>query len=316
MTTGDFAPLPLPAVGPGGDRTGTAAQIAAWTDSPALAALVAAFGGVPPRPGPAADRLAELDGFSAEHCDYRKGRERADTEGETFPPATDALIRAAVTALGLLGRQSPPGRAYDHLLVHGGGARTMVARAGLAAALLRDGVTAAVVTGLGSERVLPAQEPVARERGLPGGVYTEGDAADDGLRLAFGLTAPAESRSGASPAGQRWWVRSYPGARPPVHILSAASTRPGLRANTADTLTGWAEFLPSGPAGCRLLMVTSDLFVPFQHCDAVRLLGLRYGCAVDTVGYPNPHARTWEYLQELRSAIHSMQGLERALSLG
>ena len=315
MTTGDFAPLPLPTVGPGGDRTGTAAQIAAWTDSPALAALVAEFGGVPPRAGPVADRLAELDRFSAKHWDYRNGLERAETEGETFAPATDTLIRAAVTSLGLLGRQSPPERTYDHVLVHGGGVRTMVARAGLAAALLRDGVTASAVTGLGSERVLPAQEPVARERGLPGGVYTEGDAVDDGLRLAFGLTGPAEARSGTSPAGQRWWVRSYPGARPPVQVLSAPSTRPGQRANTADTLTGWAAFLQPEPAGGRLLMVTSDLFVPFQHCDAVRLLGLRYGCAVDTVGYPNPAARTWEYLQELRSAIRAMQGLERALSL-
>lgn len=314
MTSGDFAPLPLPTVGPGGDRTGIAEQIAAWTASPALAALVREFGGIPPRAGTAAGRLDELDRFSALRWDYRRGRERAEAEGEEFTPGVDALIRAAATVLGLLGRQTPPGRAYDHLLVLGGGVRPMVARAGLAAALLRDGVAATTVAGLGSERELPALRPVARERGLPGGVYTEGDAVDDGLRLAFGLTGAAECRSGTTAAGRHWWLRGYPGARPPVSVLAAPSTRPGARANTADTLTGWAEVVQPEPDGCRLLVVTTDLFVPFQHCDAVRLLGLRYGCAVDTVGYANPIARTWEYLQELRSAIRSMQGLERALS--
>jgi hypothetical protein len=63
-----------------------------------------------------------------------------------------------------------------------------------------------------------------------------------------------------------------------------------------------------------VLVVTTDLFVPFQHCDAVRLLGLPYGCAVETVGFDtSTTVRTFELLQEVRSAIRSMRALADAV---
>ena len=106
---------------------------------------------------------------------------------------------------------------------------------------------------------------------------------------------------------------------PTVHVLAAPSTRPGQRANTADTLTGWANLVRLPAAGTRILMVTTDIFVPFQHCDAVRLLGLRYGCEVETVGFDStanrwvPPPSTAAVLQEVRSAIRSVQALHQAI---
>lgn len=80
----------------------------------------------------------------------------------------------------------------------------------------------------------------------------------------------------------------------------------------------WAEKAAKVRPGDRLLVVTSPRFVPFQHCDAVRILGLGYGCAIDTVGMrtewlpdmlsmsePTPD----QYLQELRSTFFSMRRL-------
>ena len=299
---------------PGGNR----AEIAAWVGSPAMTALLADFGHKTSEEVPLAERLADLEEFSAGCWDFRKGRERSEAVGVTFAPERDALIRAAAAALGLAGRQTPARREYDHVLVHGGGVRTMVARADLAATILRGGVTASGVTGLGSVRPLAGQEEIARRFGLRA-CLTEGDAVEEAMRRAFALAEPAERRSGVTRAGQPWWVRSYPSARPPVHVLAAPSTRPGERANTADTLTGWAELVAPATRGSRLLLITTDIFVPFQHCDAVRLLALPYGCAVDTVGFDTganafvPPPETFEILQEIRSAICSMNALLRAL---
>jgi hypothetical protein len=93
-----------------------------------------------------------------------------------------------------------------------------------------------------------------------------------------------------------------------------------LRANTGDSLVAWATSVEPTPTRARLLLVTTDVFVPFQHCDAVRLLGLPYGCTIDTIGHDtaaNPWVRPTRpflVLQEIRSAIRSMVLLHEALN--
>lgn len=338
MTTEVFTLVPLPTVATvgdptmflrnaagglvGPDRAGMIDGIANWIDSPAMAALLTEFGDRPRRDGPLVDRLAALERFSADHWDYRKGTlERHQAPGESFTASTEARIRSAARSLGLAGRVVPRHRQFDHVLVLGGGVRTMMARAHLAATLLRQGVRAASVTGLGSLRAIAEQNPVAGGLGL-GEVATEGDAVDEALRHAFGTAGFVDQRCGVTGTGQPWWLRFHPDVRPPVQVLAAPSTRPGRRADTADTLTGWAELMRPRLAGARLLVVTTDIFVPFQHCDAVRLLSLRYGCQVETVGFDSstdpwvPPAATSAVLQEVRSAIRSMQALYQALGGG
>ncbi|MCG5472068.1 hypothetical protein LADH09A_006103 [Micromonospora sp. LAH09] len=294
--------------------------IASWIGSSAMTALLREFRYGPLPDGPLADRLAALEKISAERWDYRKGNlERHEAVGERFEPAADARIRSAAGSLGLADRSAPLAQRYDHVLVLGGGIRTMMARAHLAATILHGGVSASFVTGLGSLRPLHDKDGDARRLGL-GECATEGDAVDEALRHAFGAPRPTDRRFGTTGAGEPWWIRSYSEARPPLHVLAAPSTRPGERANTADTLTGWAELTQQSRTSSRLLLVTTDIFVPFQHCDAVRLLGLGYGCGVETVGFANASnqwvqaAETFAILQEVRSAIRSMQALHRALS--
>jgi hypothetical protein len=101
-------------------------------------------------------------------------------------------------------------------------------------------------------------------------------------------------------------------------VLAAASTRPPLRANTADTLVGWATRIHTpGPAE-RVLLVTNDPYVRHQHCDAVRLLGI--GCGIETVGYDDLAMGVWgrplsttELLQEVRSSVLAMRNLHLAV---
>ncbi|MFC4044673.1 hypothetical protein ACFO1B_40225 [Dactylosporangium siamense] len=277
-----------------------------------MTALLDAFG-FPPLPGaPLTESLALADSYS-DRWDYRQGRERIATTGETFPADLDALIRTTTTALGLADRRKPQDTSYDHLLVLGGGVRTMMARSTFAADIVRSGVHTSTVAGLGSLRVLDHQGGAARKLGLRS-CPTEGDAVHETLRATFRPAGPVEPRSGPD-----WWVRSYLDATPQMHVLAVPSTRPGIRANTADGYTGWADLVTQPAAGARLLLVTTDLFVPFQHLDAVRTLGLRFGCTIDTIGFAtaaNPYvapSRTFELLQELRAAIRALRRLHDAL---
>jgi hypothetical protein len=304
MTAPVFEPVPLP----GADAAG----IAAWVFSPAMAALLAAFS-APPLPSSLDAALAALDNFSAARWDFRGGKERHQARQENFAPNLDALIRSAAGALGLLGRQVPASSSYDQLLILGGGVRTMVARATFAASL---DVSVGGIAGLGSTRLLEGQAEVAAGLGLRP-CPTEGDAVDESLRRAYSLASvPSEH------AGDGWWLRSYLDAPVPVHVLAAPSRRPGQRANTADSLIGWAELVVQEPRGARVLVVTTDLFVPFQHCDAVHVLGLGYGCTVDTVGFDSTVSpfiaptRADALLQETRAAIRSLQALHRVLTRG
>ncbi|MDQ0366168.1 hypothetical protein [Catenuloplanes indicus] len=303
-----FAPVPVPRCHDDREPGRIAADVAAWVSSAPMRALVAAFGGRLPDAG-AGDLLDWLDDFSAVHWDFRRGRaERYEVPPPAFDDATAGLVMDAATALRLVTPVPPLLPAYDHVLVPGGLGRACLQRTHYAAFLLGDrdtGVTAPEVTALGSFRPL-----TAAERALPGlaGAHDEMDAMHAGIRRAFGVTAcvPEEVPDGA--------VHHYTGAGRGVHVLAAPSSEPELRrANTADTYRFWAERVRLRPDD-RVLIVTSPIYVPFQHCEAIRMLG----CRIDTVGFdvtrstalpPVGPTAPDRYLQEIRSTVRSMRAL-------
>ncbi|WP_432826576.1 hypothetical protein [Dactylosporangium sp. CA-092794] len=313
-------PLALPPCGPGGpDPEAIAASIGAWVTSPALAELVARFGGTVPGT-PVADALEHVAEFSRV-WDFRGGvRERFDTERIDYGGELDARLRALIHALGLSGSHRPAHDRYDHVVVLGGGIRVTLGRTEYAARLLTEGLAARAVTGLGSLRRRDDREHREALRLGLDPVETEADMMTAGLRRALDLPEPAAVRG-----GDDWWHRSWPAPRPStaeVHVLAAASTRPPLRANTADTLLGWAEHVHTPVPGERLLFVTNDPYVLHQHCDVIRLVGARYGCGVETIGFDEATMRAWgrplsttELLQEVRSALLAMRNLHAALYL-
>jgi hypothetical protein len=335
----------LPACPPGGiDVAQLRAETAAWVASPELAFLITHFGGEPPaakRPisgqSPAAKRppsgeprngeprnaeveahlaevLDELAEFSAA-WDFRAGRfERYDTERVNYEPGIDGRIRAAIEVLGLGGKARPRHDFYDHVLVLGGGIRVALGRTGYAGHLVRHGIKAGSVAALGSLRPRNDLELAEAFRLGLEGVETEADMMDVGIRRAFGLEAPVTRR-----AGDGWWVKTYPDA---VHVVAAPSTRPGMRANTADTLVGWATHVGAPHEAQRVLVVTNDPYARLQHCDAMRLLAVPYGCGVETVRLDAAHDAAWvrplsttELLQEVRSSILAMRALYREASI-
>ncbi|MGC5289522.1 hypothetical protein [Micromonospora sp. DT231] len=314
-------PVPLPVGAPGDPAAG----VARWVGADPMRALVARFGGTWPD-GDLAEVLRFLDEFSATHWDFRGGRERPEAREPDLDPETAELVLAAAAGLGLV-RPVPPTRAtYAHLVVLGGLAHACVRRVGYAAHLLRAGLR---VTGevavLGSFRPLSDWEQrTLADAGLPAD-DTEVDVLDTAVRRLFGVAAPSE-RAGvdAGHPHHSWSSRTYrPAGLPPVRVLAAPSSEPQRRrAHTADTQRFWAGHARVAQ-GDQILMVTAPIYVPFQHCDALRTLALPYGCGIDTVGVdpalgdlavlPEQTLTPGRYLQEIRSAIRSMRALHARL---
>jgi hypothetical protein len=91
-------------------------------------------------------------------------------------------------------------------------------------------------------------------------------------------------------------------------VLSASTGRPPYRPETSDTFALWGR-CASPQLGQRVLVVTSQVFVPFQSFDGVRRLYLPHGVDLEAAGYGDDwedSPRTAEYLlQEVLSAIRS-----------
>ncbi|BCY11416.1 hypothetical protein [Actinoplanes sp. L3-i22] len=310
-------PVALPP-SPPGDLAG---GIRDWITSAPLRELVAASGGRLPGGG-TAELLAWLDDFSGAHWDFRRGSlERHMMDPQDFGTPVLAAIDRAATALGLVTAHPPSRREYTHLLVLGGLGATCLQRADYAARLWRSGAVGSPrVAGLGSFR--PLHETELATPGLAGCV-TEVDAMRAGLRASFALGEPVEHRGTTGPAGHDSWsitdftapgattIQAAAGATT-VQVLAAPSAEPELRrADTSDTYRFWAGEHRPGP-GDAVLIVTSPIYVPFQHADAIRLLNLPYGCPVDTVGLDSEQSFGPErYLQEIRSAVRSLRKLHQ-----
>ncbi|MER7444267.1 hypothetical protein [Micromonospora avicenniae] len=325
LVTTETVPLPLAAGAPPADPGLIVDGIAAWIGSAPLRGLVERFRGRWPT-GDLAALLAGLDDFSAAHWDFRGGRERPDAREPALDPSTARLVSDAATALGLVRAVRPALPRYAHLLVLGGLAHACLRRVAYAAHLLRDGVgVAGEVAVLGSFRPLSEAERSVLADAEVTGVDTEVDALDAAVRLVFGVTMPAEEEGvDAGHPHHSWSSRTYrPAGAPPVRVLAAPSSEPQRRrAHTADTQRFWAGHAQLSP-GDQVLLVTHPIYVPFQHCDALRTLAVPYGGGIDTIGVdptmpdpvrlPEPTLTPGRYLQEIRSTIRSMRSLHTAL---
>jgi hypothetical protein len=316
-----FEPVPLPSLSPGeltADRLDP--LLRDWASSPPLRALAAASGWAWPQAPDTASLLTELAGLSKD-WDFRArkgtgternfiGAESAEVNGRVVG---EDLAVAAASALGLV-RATPAGaQSFSHLVVLSGLARACVNRTSHAADLLRGGLRAGSTVVLGAHRELGGQEPQqAREQGW-GDLFDEADVVAAATRRAFGLGDP-EQAAQSGPRLPRWddalWAACARYRWKDVDVVIAPSGEPGTRrANTAEQLHYWADLAGIGSSD-RVLLLTTQIYVPFQEFVGLRLLGLARGCSVSCRGVdpassvlPPADFSGRSYLQEIRSAL-------------
>lgn len=319
-----FERVPAPGSGGSDTRESILDEVERWVSGAPIAALLAAFGAEPPV-GPTRDRLDWLEQFSAENWDFRAGKERNLAAAQTFAEPVQATIFSVATALGMVSTQPPRAARYDHVLILGGLVRACLLRPRYAADLLRQGVRASAVAALTAFRPLGGDEPaLVRAAGITGEPANEMEAMQEGLMRAFGLDPAAAHDVGSGEGFATELVRSWRQDDTTVELVVAPSPEPETRrANSADTYAYWADRHAHLQPGAQILLITSAIYVPFQGCDAVRVLALPRGCSVETVGVDvtstdlgalQQQFTPANYLQEIRSAVRSVRSLHEAAS--
>ncbi len=206
----------------------------------------------------------------------------------------------------------PCKKKYDAILILGGARMSCLYRTRYAKQLVqKQGIKAVKVTALTGLRPVADSERTATDTYAPD-ASTEYDLMKTAIILEFGLNGNWKKRGeGLKETNSSWVLETYEKA-PTISVLAAPSSRPKeRRANTADTLLFWSQLSES--QGCKdILMVTSQIYVPYQHLEAVRTLGLPCGFEIETVGFPREWSGSMQglqtaanYLQEIRSIILS-----------
>jgi len=316
-----FEPVPLPSLPPG-ELTPSRLDplLLGWVSSPPIRTLATASGWEWPRSedtGELLDRLASLSG----DWDFRSrdggverdliGAQAAEVNGRVIP---EELIVSAAEALGLVTATPVPGERFSALVVLSGLVRACVNRTKHAADLVREGVHADSVVVLGGHRKLSDGEREQAARLGFGEQFDEADVVLVAARQAFGLGEPFQAKeSGQRPGAwddglwSAWAHYAWPG----VQVLIAPSGAPDRRVNTVDQLRYWASENGIGRDD-RVLLLTTQIYVPYQQFGALQVLGLERGCSVYCCGVdpansclPAASFSGRSYLQEIRSALRA-----------
>lgn len=312
-----FAPVPLPAWEPESEPDQFRDEVRTWALSPPVQALADACGWTIDEGAPPAEAVAAL-ARRTEAWDFRQQKERDQiADGEVVIDGRRIereLVLDAATALGLV-RGMPIGvDEVDHVLVLSGLVRACVNRCRLAAELLEGAVRAQRVTVLGAERELSTGErQLAAELDLPS-VTSEAAVLRAVAEKAFSLGQPRlEDRHDDTPWASWIWT-SWPtsSAGVPIDLVVAPSSQPDRhRANTADQLAFWHGRTPVRRLE-RVLVITSQIYVPYQYLETIRSIGRQRRCTIAIAGVDAERAALpmrdfgpRDYLQEIRSALRS-----------
>lgn len=283
-------------------------------------------------------------------------RERWQAADLPFPAHVREAVHSAADDLGLVTPGRPTGH-YDHVVVLGGGGTSPWIRAHYAAELIQThALSPTGIWMLGSPRPidenaerglihkLVEREPLAAGRYLTA-TRDEFDLMAVAAEAAFGVAAAFNEMNvcgctdvlarcprwqaaheisdqarvaRTDPRFQHQRHRRYATrSGPHVHVLSASTGRPPDRPNTADTYALLADVAGLGK-GQRALIITTQVFVPFQRFDAIRMLQLPTGLDIDVVGFgaergDRPSTPEFE-LQEVLSGLRSARRLADSLT--
>jgi hypothetical protein len=237
------------------------------------------------------------------------GKRTAEVNGHAI---SEDLIASAAQALGLVSAMPVPLEEFSALVVLSGLVRACVNRTRYAAYLVKNGVPARSVTVLSGHRQLSQPEQVqAAQLGL-GEQFDEADVVLATTRQAFDLSEPQQLYE-SMPHPEAWddalWSACAQYTWPDVQVLIAPSAAPDRRVNTVDQLRHWARETHISRDD-RVLLLTTQIYVPYQQFGALQVLGIEYGCSVYCCGVdaassylPAAPFTGRSYLQEIRSAL-------------
>jgi hypothetical protein len=321
--------------------TKTRLQIQAWIDSECFRELLDLYRARIDWNGTLDETLEQLEEFS-DHWDFRrKAREQGVVSDDNLKQGIgsarwlssdsgldeggQAKVRQIATQLGLVRAEEPTKNEYHYILVLGGARLSCQLRPRRAAEIIRQGLRTGGVALLGAARPVGDTERDATDSYAPGAV-DEFDLIVAGSKHEFGFdTDPVEDyrHDDVRSVNSSWRIQKFHTtfAMQPLDLMavSAPSSAPDTRrANSADTIAFFLERAHAKP-GDSLLLITSQIYVPYVQLEALRDFAVPLGLFVETIGFPGDRmpelqglTNTNHYLQEIRSAIQAAARFCRA----
>lgn len=300
-------------------------QLQTWLSKPELEALVKGFGRKIPSSLGIEERIEWLVNFS-EIWDYRRRQTMANSESaeerarwlvrdNNLSEEQIELTMKAAETLGLIGSSIPTQQNYDYILVLGGARMSCLFRMKYAGELCRcGGIKVEKIAGLTGFRTVLESEREAANIYAPKAI-TEFDLMRAALTKVFNPILIDSKQEVLQDTNSSWAVEEYKGERT-FSLIAAPSTEPEYRrANTSDTFIFWQNQERIGRRK-RILLITSQIYVPYQQMEAIRVLGIPYEHELETVGFPREWSNGMQglqkpenYLQEIRSTLLSIRKL-------
>lgn len=298
-------------------------EIREWLCSKQMNDLICAFSDTMPSYTNLEEYIDWLVKFS-ERWDYRtiQRKARDNKTGESARWLVDdslisdyqkKVVEASIEDLGIIGITEPTKKDYDYIIALGGARYSCLFRPKYTEQLIaKYKINPKAVVMLSGMRPISESERSATDEYAPGAI-TEYDLMNAGIEKTYHVSKYEEEIQKNENINLSWAVRKYYCNDLLIASISAPSTEPEKRrANTADTYEFFTDRRKVRP-GEKILAVTSQIYVPYQQLEAVRMLTLKHGIHVETVGFPTEWNRTKQgmmqasnYLQEIRSTILSI----------
>jgi hypothetical protein len=296
-----------------------------WLRTPSLNKLVQVFGEEPPKN---VDLLSLANWYLrfSECWDFR-GRQNGAYdmkvgEGARWLLSNDdlleeqrALALSAAFDLGLCNNDIPSRNEFDYVWVLGGAKLSCLLRSRLAARTIQqmtDSPKAVVL--LASTRPIGDAERDATNTYAPD-AQTEFDLFVAAAETEFCVSSDFEEEcyNDNENVNSSWIIRKYPTTSCNVFVIAAPSSEPDKRrANSADTYEFFFERF-NVSEGSSILLTTSQIYVPYQHTEAVRTIAIPHNIYLDTIGFLPEWGGKLQgmnepsnYLQEIRSTIQAI----------
>ncbi len=274
-----------------------------WLTSEALATLAASLGG--PLIGQVPRDLSALLTWTASALDTRRGDERYQAAAAHVSTETAAALIRAAGPLGLIRTAPPVLPGYDVTVVLGGTVTGNSLRVALAARLPSAGATLGQMVALAAHRPLTGEEISAAPRAVA--ETTEWEHLFRTICDAFGVTSLDRSR-------HRWpsdfqtaidQATADTKGELPLRLMSAPTSDPSRRANTADAFAFLARRIPAEQRR-RVLVITSAIYVPYQFLTAAPHLLGNGSSHVEVIGTPTAvNGRRGLLAQRIGQEIHA-----------
>lgn len=298
-----------------------------WISSEALSELVNCFNDKIPNKLSITEKSSWLLDFS-DRWDFRKLQQQAMAkdinEGARWLVDSSSLsdvqileVEKAKKCLGLIGVERPTQKHYDYILVLGGAKLSCLLRPRLAADVLSEiKIHPRIVAMLAAFRPVAESEKIVTNSYAPH-AKTEFDLINAGAEASFPILKEYSEDKFVDDEhpNKSWIIRRYAAHDDAPHIISLAapSSEPNKRrANSADTYEFFFSKF-SVPEGASLLLITSQIYVPYQQMEAIRTVAIPHNVSIETVGFPSDWGGSAQgmneptnYLQEIRSTIQSI----------